>query len=169
MSGLNPELEAMSAVSTILEKLDEQTKSRVVNWVADKYSGASRPVAHASGNGITDKNRETTFSEFVDLYDHVDPSDQAEKALTGAYWFQVVKSEASWQAQGVNSILKDTGNGLTGISHVFERLQARKPALVRQIVKSGKTRQARKTYKLTSAGIKLIDDRISSPLPEESK
>jgi hypothetical protein len=35
-------------------------------------------------------------------------------------------------------------------------LQGRKPALVRQVAKSGRTRQARKKYKLTTAGISAV-------------
>ena len=169
MSELNEEFNAMSTIATLLEKMDEETRTRVINWAADKFAVNTRIATPTTDRAAIEPVGSTDFPDFVDLYDQVNPSDQTEKALTGAYWFQVIQSQPSWQAQEINSALKDTGNGVTGIAHVFERAQAKKPALVRQIVKSGKSRQARKTYKLTSAGIKFIADRIHSLGLEESK
>jgi hypothetical protein len=43
------------------------------------------------------------------------------------------------------------------ITSAFDTLKARKPAAVMQLKKSGSTRQARKTYKLTVAGKNAVE------------
>lgn len=171
MSELNVELQAIAAVVAALDGLDEDVQARVLNWAAAKYKVTTPLLVGVDPQSVSSALKPTSdFTEFVDLYDAVDPSTTAEKILTGAYWLQVIKAEPSWQSSQVNSILKDTGNGVEGIAHAFERAQATKPALVRQVVKSGKSRQARKTHKLTTAGIKLIAEKIgvvSTPNVEE--
>jgi hypothetical protein len=52
------------------------------------------------------------------------------------------------------------GHGLINITAALDDLREAKPALVLQVGKSGKSRQARKTYKLTIAGIKSVEEMI---------
>jgi len=98
----------------------------------------------------------------VDLFDNVNPKFEMEKALTAAYWFQEVWNHGSWQAQSLNNILKDVGHGIGNITDALDRAQRCKPALVRQMAKAGRSRQARKTYKLTTAGLQFIGGRIGA-------
>jgi hypothetical protein len=53
--------------------------------------------------------------------------------------------------------LKNLGQGLANITNAIDGLRNQKPALVLQLKKSGKSQQARKTYKLTVAGIKAVE------------
>jgi hypothetical protein len=89
------------------------------------------------------------------------PKTEAERALAGAYWFQVIQGQADFQGQQVNNELKNVGHGVSNITVALGKLQNQKPALVRQVAKSGRSRQARKKYKLTTAGISAAKAMIS--------
>ncbi len=52
------------------------------------------------------------------------------------------------------------GHGVGNITTALTNAQKHKPALVRQTSKSGKSRQARKTYKLTTAGVKYVREKV---------
>ena len=93
---------------------------------------------------------ERSFEHFVDLFDAVDPKSDVDKALTGAYWLQVVSKQDSWQSLRVNNLLKDMGHGVANVTSALRTAQERKPALVRQVNKSGRSQQSWKTYKLTT-------------------
>lgn len=97
------------------------------------------------------------FEHFADLYDATDPQNDADTTLVGAYWFQVVEAEGSFKGYTVNEALRNMGQGVSNITRTCDRLQAQQPALVRQMAKSGKSKQNRKTYKLTNAGVKAVE------------
>ena len=62
------------------------------------------------------------------------------------------EGQVEFTAQLVNSKLKDLGYGVSNITDAFTTLMKRRPSLVMQTAKQGKSRQARKRYKLTRAG-----------------
>jgi hypothetical protein len=175
----DPEIAAMGAVSDTLAQLpDDGSRARVIRWAADRFGVAlggttrRRDGSNAGGSADVsppDDGEETEFREFVDLFDRVNPAGEVERALTGGYWLQICKSAASWQAQQVNNLLKDTGHGVSNVTRALDGAQGRSPALVRQVSKSGRARQARKTYKLTTSGVTFIRDRLgmTSGAPEE--
>lgn len=159
MDNLDPEIKAMVSVSATLDGLDVDAQARVVRWAAEKYNVMPPRRAAQIGDQPADEDDDLgntpRFDAFVDLYDAVSPDTSVEKVLVGAYWLQVIQGETSWSSLQVNNLLKDTGNGVESINHRLETAQSQKPALVRQISKSGKSRQGRKSYKLTTAGINL--------------
>ena len=167
MENLDPELQAMTSIAALLTNLDEESRARVLNWAADKFgvsiSGNNVNLSiDGDGSEGNDKERPQgkNYVDFVDLFDDVTPNSNFEKALTGAYWIQAMQGEPSWRSLQVNNLLKDTGNGIDHIVDALGSAQRKNPALVRQMAKSGKSRQARKTFKLTSAGIKFIASKI---------
>ncbi len=177
MHELDPEIQAMGEVVVALDRLDDdQKRSRVLRWAADRYGVLLTP--HHGGrlvptNSLADlldndtntiprpaDTRPTShtpperrFDEFVDLFDAVDPQTDVDKALTGAYWLQVISGQPSWQSLRVNNLLKDTGHSLANVTSTLRSAQERKPALVRQVGKSGRSAQAWKQYKLTTSGV----------------
>ena len=154
----DPEIAAMSKVAAALASLDDEARARVIDWTAKKYGvtlAANRSSSsHAPGAGQTPTpaDGDAAYAAFVDLFDHANPRSNPERALIGGYWFQEIGGHPSFDAQEVNDALKDVGHGIGNITQAFNSLQDRKPALVRQMGKSGKTKQARKTYKLTTGG-----------------
>lgn len=89
------------------------------------------------------------------------PATGPQRALVVAYWFQELQGREGWAGADINSALKNMGSGLANVTNTLDSLKARKPALVMQVGKSGRTQQARKTYKLTSAGIRAVSEMLA--------
>lgn len=168
----DPEVEAMSSVVQALADLPEDAQARVLQWAAQRYNiavstrsrtatSSAQDVDNEEGLDSDDGAGSSAYPHFADLFDAVNPTTDTDRALTGGYWFQVVKAAPSFQAQQVNNVLKDVGHGVENIARALTNLQERSPALVRQLSKSGRTKQARKTYKLTTAGVAAIATRLS--------
>lgn len=156
------ELAAMSTIVGALDSLSDEVRSRVLLWAAGRYGVA--PAAsgtHRQGQQETPqdelRNSSRRFEDFADLFDRADPETEVDRALVAGYWFQVVQGENELDAQALNNALKDMGHGITNITRALTTAQAAKPALVRQIQKSGKTQQARKKYRLTTQGIRAAE------------
>lgn len=163
MENVDPEIQAMASIAATLASLDAESQDRVLHWAAAKFGVPGKGIGTAAvhnDNDTKEQAQSDSFADFVDLFDEVNPDSNLEKALTGAYWLQVVQGASSWQSQQVNTLLKDTGNGIDNIVDAFSSAQSKTPALVRQMAKSGKSRQARKTYKLTTSGVKYIAAKI---------
>src|SRR5690348_12573011 len=160
----DPEIEAMSQVAAALDSLADDARARVLRWAADRYGAQIATVAMPNSgrssvgarDGIPEERPQRTaeardatersFDDFVDLFDAVDPKSDVDKALTGAYWLQVISKQDSWQSLRVNNLLKDMGHGVGNVTSALRTAQERKPALVRQVHKSGRSPQAWKTY-----------------------
>ena len=67
----------------------------------------------------------------------------------------------SFDATRANRELKHLGHNVANVTVALTYLMQQKPALVLQLRKSGSTKQARKTYKVTTAGISAIKDRLN--------
>jgi hypothetical protein len=157
------EIDAISKVAAALSELNNEERARVVDWAAKKYGVKLTPEAgrrtrehQTAGDGSVGPSGNAEmpgFTVFADLFDAMTPTTEAERALVGGYWFQIVQGQADFQGQQVNNALKDVGHGVSNITVALGKLQNSKPALVRQVAKSGRSRQARKKYKLTTAGI----------------
>jgi hypothetical protein len=176
----DPEIEAMSQVVAALGSvgLDDDARVRVLRWAAERY-GVSiapavsvRPSAVMSDGPAEDKPSrvpdtrdasEPIFEQFVDLFDAVDPKTDVDKALTAAYWLQIVSKQPSWQSLRVNNLLKDMGHGVGNVTSALKSAQERRPALVRQVAKSGRAAQSWKTYKLTTSGVAHVRRRLGLP------
>ncbi len=175
----DPEISAMSAVAAALRGLDDPGRERVLDWAAKRYGlagtdgprtgqrqadpGQDEDLDEGFNRATASQDADSKFEHFADLYDAVNPSTDVDRALTGGYWFQVVQEQPSFHAQQVNNALKDVGHGLQNVARALTNLQARSPALVRQLSKSGRSQQARKTYKLTTAGINQVNLRLGVP------
>ena len=57
----------------------------------------------------------------------------------------------------VNADLKHIGFRVANITRTIDRLMGQRPSLVVQVRKSGSSRQARKLYKITEAGLAEIE------------
>lgn len=95
-------------------------------------------------------------TDLGDLFDRADPQNQADRVLVVAYWKQVVEGAESFEAFPVSKELKHLGHGIANITGALDTLINQSPKLVLQIAKSGKSRQARKRYKVTREGIRRV-------------
>jgi hypothetical protein len=143
------ELAAMASVASALEGLEDAAVARVLRWAADHFG---LPDAQRAGNGGGQEDG-VRFADIHALFDAGSPTTDAQRALLAGYWFQVHEGEAAFTGAKINSSLRQMGVGAANIASVFTKMIARKPALVQQVSKSGRAQQARKQYRLTTAGV----------------
>jgi hypothetical protein len=162
----DPEVEAMGAVAAALDGLEREQQGRLLRWAADRYSvtlggrkiGGGRD---SSGGSETDASQ---FSDLSDLFGAAAPATDEDRALVIAYWFQELQDEKQPNVSGgqVNKELKHLGHGVRDITKVLSALIATSPQQVIQTRKSGTSRQARKSYKVTKAGIKRVQELLDA-------
>ena len=79
----------------------------------------------------------------------------------GSKRFRTISSRPS-NGQQVNNELKHLGHGTDNITKLIGKLVVTSPQQVLQTRKSGNTRQARKTYKVTKAGLKRVQELLDT-------
>ena len=157
------EITAMQKLAEALFGLDTEATARVLRWAADRFKVAS---VLRSGSEPAEQ-KEATFQDFASLYDSANPSTDAEKALVGGYWFQVIQGQQDLDAQQINAGLKNLGHGIGNITAAFNDLINRTPRLVIQTRKSGTAKQARKKYRLTVEGTRKVKEMLNAKPEQE--
>lgn len=156
------EIKAMGAVSAAVEPLTGEGRARVLLWAVSHYEIAAPRLAitktfSAKSNEPTIQLASSTYETFADLFNAANPKTEKDKAMVAAYYAQVIEGAGSFQSQSLNDGLKNLGHGIGNITEAFNQLKNERPALILQLKKSGSSRQARKTYKLTLEGIKRVE------------
>jgi hypothetical protein len=153
------ELEAMAGVATALDRLEPPARARVLRWAADHFDLANvvQGAGAASGGGGS-RDQQEQFSDIYAMFEAGTPATEEERALLAGYWLQVGESKASFGATAANAALRQMGIGASNIARAYQSLIDRKPALVQQLSKSGRSKQARKQYRLTAAGLKAAQE-----------
>jgi len=164
------EFEAIRTVYKALEALDEDARARVMNYVTSRLNisrehDAEVETPDSAANLDAALRQEQClapkFDSFAELFDAARPSSNQNMALVAGYWLQVCQDQSGFDGQSANSELKNLGQRIENITAAMNSLRAQKPALVIQLKKSGRSQQARKTYKVTVAGIKAVEAMIS--------
>jgi hypothetical protein len=167
------ELGAMTEVAKALEALAEDARGRVLAWANARFlATGTAPLAvgkrgkdQGSESGAAAESRGTSISDFSDIADFYHacaPETDAEKALVISSWFQVVQGVDGIDTFKVNSVLKHLGYGIGNATRAFDQLMSQRPAPVIQLRKAGTTRQARKTFRVTDAGLKRIGQMLNA-------
>lgn len=160
------ELDAMKAIATALEPLEEAARLRALQWALSRYrsrggSGDADPTLGFSAAFPQSAQGNTpSFQTFAELFEAAGPSIERDKALIAAYWTQICQHADSFGAQTLNDELKNLGHRVGNITDALTQLKDERPALVLQLKKSGTSKQARKTYKLSLEGIKRAQSMI---------
>src|SRR5881628_1024573 len=158
------EINAMQKLAEAFDGLPPDAIERVLRWAAGHYGASVGPAPKGLtpriGEGVVVEPDAPKFGSLAELCAAASPTTDADRALVAGYWFQVAEGAAEFSAQAVNSALKQLGHGVSNITSAFETLKTQKPALVMQLKKSGTTKQARKSYKLTVAGLNAVHQMI---------
>ena len=163
------ELAAMASVLSALKDLDPEVQERVLRWAGDRL-GVESPIGGKKDTrlGTPGTNGERPeFTDFASLHEAAGPETDANRALVAGYWFQVIRGQAELDAQALNAALKNLGHRIANITEALTSLKSTRPALVIQTQKKGTTRQARKKYKLTTAGVKAVEAMLAPSRPHE--
>lgn len=159
------EINAMSQVAAALSPLDDGGRNRVLQWAMSRYRGKNHGLLRGlMDGGAPEEGRPggpLQFETFAELFEATHPATEREKALVAAYWAQIGQSQPSFGSQTLNDDLKDLGHGVGNITDALTALKEERPALILQLKKSGTSKQARKTYKLTQEGIRRVHAMIS--------
>lgn len=169
----DPEVTAMQQLNNSLSPLDEAARQRVIEWAIKRYGSAIASATaseQASIHVSTMRNAPATtltnansseYADFADLYDAATPKTDHMKALVGGYWLQVCTGQTSFASADVNALLKNHGHPVSNITRAFDLLRESKPSYAAQLEKSGKSKQARKKMKLTTAGTRKVQAMIA--------
>lgn len=161
------EFAAINAVYTALAPLSQSAQHRVVTYISSLLelggisdSSQSNPISSAaespSESGTDDHSSgKESFATFADFFNAASPRTQADGALVAAVWLLDQGSE-QFAALAINRELQNLGRRIGNITDALSSLQSKKPALVVQVKKAGRSRQARKTYKVTRPGIERV-------------
>lgn len=167
------EFAAMHSVFFALEPLEDDARRRVINYIVSRLniteSGELASIP-SKGERVPEETEESNspvdeqnFSSFAELFEIIDPKTHADRALAAGYWLQKCVGADSFDAQSANNELKNLGYGLPNVTAAIESLKKAKPAaLARQLRKSGKSQQARKTYQITDAGVRKIKESLGA-------
>lgn len=171
---VDPETVAMQQVAASLAELPKQVQERIADWTMKRYGGAQAAIEAGDRVSavVTAKRKEQTVSSavggngeyaaFAELFDAASPETGTNSALVGGYWLQVCQARESFASQEVNDLLKNQGHPVANITKAFTLLRDCKPRLVHQLQKAGKSRQARKTMKLTQEGLRRVEKMLNS-------
>jgi hypothetical protein len=154
------EAKAMQELAEVFKGLQPDAIRRVLRWATDVYGAKVVPAPSGAPAAVTANSSNSTASQFTDvgeLFAAASPTTDADKALVVGYWFQYVEGQSDLNSQAINTALKHLGHSIGNITTAFDNLKARRPAPVIQLKKSGTSKQARKTYRLTSAGKTAVE------------
>ncbi|MFA6029316.1 MAG: hypothetical protein WC969_05650 [Elusimicrobiota bacterium] len=149
---------ALAAVTEALKELDRDGVSRVLRWAAEAH-GLTRLEGAARGGDL--RRESLDFPDPGALLAAAGTSGSAERALLAGFWHQVVRGETDFDAFSVNRALKGHGEGLPNVTKTLSSLMER--ALVVSLRKGGKTKQARKRYRLSPSGVERAKALLRSP------
>ncbi len=156
------ELDAMKKIAAALEPLDDAARARALQWASSRFRGPNALVVSGGLTRMASHGGDTTtsgaFGSFAELFDAASPTTEKDKALVAAYWVQMCQNVTSFASQSLNDLLKDLGHGVGNITEALNQLKGERPALVLQLKKSGTSKQARKTFKLTNEGAKRVSE-----------
>jgi hypothetical protein len=115
----------------------------------------------ASGaNGRPIPTHPAAADGFAPLLQQWRPRKASERALLAAYYLAEVRGETHMTSQAINGELKEHGLAVSNITRAIDTNLRARPPLMRQTRKLGRTRQARKEYRMTSEGIEAVRARI---------
>ena len=170
---IDKELSAMQSLFSILESLDTNARSRVINYsivrleidlqgtAGFQTDGRITPIAKGHEDATTnDVSLVQEYATFAELYDATQPKSNSGKALVAGYWLQVCQHAENFGSQSANKDLKNLGHGIPNITAAMNVLIKSEPSLALQLRKSGKSRQSRKLYKVTATGIRAVENMI---------
>lgn len=171
------EIDAMSSVASALGDLDEDQQGRVLRWAAERYgvtigerstpAGAGHGGAGGDFDGdedVTDeeiKDEAPVYEHFAELFAAAQPTKNEDKALVAAYWVQAIQGQDQWASRTLNNELKNLGHPIANITDALTSNMRKKPQRIIQLRKSGSSRQATKTYKVTHEGLVYVQGMLS--------
>ncbi len=162
----DPEIKAMNDIYKVFQDLDEDARVRVVNWLISKFS-INRPKSVATLTSPQVKLEDSSggialFNSIADLFGKAVFKTESDKVLLVATYLQLRENKEELTSREINKELNHLGHGVSNITVAIGVLINRKPSLMIQTRKEGKSQQAQKKYKVTIEGIKTVNTMLST-------
>jgi|SRR5208283_3495760 len=155
-----PELKAMGDVYSVLKNLEDEGRQRVIDWIIGKFALSSTSqkkrggLPKTEGNAREEENRDfDCFDSVADVYANASVKTDSDKVLVLASYLQLKKGGEDLTGREINKELTHLGHGVSNITSTISALMNRKPQLMIQTRKEGKSQQAQKKYKVTNEGL----------------
>lgn len=169
MSDLSEVKELLDEINRAISSYDPVLKERARDILIERAFGApSSAPASAPGPRPRGRPRKEGGDEQGDSVDlgsllaRWNPSTMSDKALLGAYYLSRVRGEETVTSQAINSELKRNGLAISNITRAIEaNMRPDRPLMVQE-KKMGSTKQARKQYRITPAGIDAVERRLQN-------
>ena len=169
----NHELRIIENICGLLRPLSNEGRARVVTYISNLFQIADKNRVFQSDLEENDEEASVVklqkyqpygsseYPTFAELYAAVQPKKKLESVLLSAYWIQAESDDKRFMSQAVNTQLKHLGIRISNITSAINRLKDRDPSWILQVNKSGKSKQARKIYMVTDAGMKRVREMIN--------
>lgn len=166
------EIIAMQESYNLLKDLEPDAQKRVINWLTGRLnlSGQIKQKIQNNQESFNGDDINSYFSSYktlADLFAIANVKSDQDKVLLTASYLQVKNNVPELISREINKELENLGHKVGNITNTISSLMFKKPQLMIQTRKEGKTQQAQKKYKVTIEGLtaakKLIikNDEIS--------
>ncbi|MBI5455221.1 MAG: hypothetical protein HY956_11370 [Deltaproteobacteria bacterium] len=153
----DPEIKAMSDVNEAIKELQDDAKTRVIQWILNKYSLNLGAVVNKGARPNAENSRDIdikSFDSVANIFEKATPQNAPDKVLIVAAFLQEKFDKSELTGGEIHKELRHLGHGLSNITDTISQLEAKKPKLMIQTKKEGKSKQAKKKYKVTAEGLK---------------
>jgi hypothetical protein len=157
----DPEIKAITEIAKAFTDLTDDQLQNVLLYINARY-GTRKSAAHQRLTGFDSASpmAATEHESIGDFFDAAAPQTEAERVLSVAYWTQVIEGASDFEAFPVSKHLKHLGHPVSNITRALDSMIHQTPRLIIQTNKSGRTKQARKRYKVTREGIKRVQSML---------
>lgn len=170
MSDISEAKELLDEINTAISSYDPVLKEKARDILLERAFGSAqaappstasaaprprgRPRADASGGGGEEAG------DLASLLTRWSPTTMSDKALLGAYYLTRARGEDTVTSQAINTELKRNGLAISNITRAIEaNMRPDRPLMVQE-KKMGSTKQARKQYRITPAGVETVERKL---------
>ena len=174
--GHDPEIVAMNKVYNVFRNLDNGKRKRIIHWLIDRFGLMGDKPLHELTHPIQ-KQTETKpmkkekqekavkplekrgvkqYDTVLDLFSEAKIKKSTGKILLMAAYLQERHNFKEITTYDINFRLKRIKHGVTNISSLINGILKRKPQLLDEIKKEGQTKHARRKFRVTEEGLKVV-------------
>jgi hypothetical protein len=166
---LDKELYAMHNIMHIFDELnDKEMIQRILFWIFKKYEievdvslPANKFINNSNGAKLS-SDISIRYDSLADFLSLLSPSTDVERTLAVAYYLQVFIKKEELTSRDIHFELKQLGYPSANITVAISRIINRKPQLMIQLRKEGNSKQAQKVFKVSSMGIRYIQEKLDA-------
>ena len=161
MDNLDDYKKKLDKINRIVKDYDPELKRLAVPMLFEAAIGKKPTLKSLQGHGKPDDaESEEGVLEFEEVFSKANPSSESDKALVAGYYLQDMKGQKQFTGREANKLLGDLGHRVKNITDALSKNMDCRPHLVMQIKKRGRSKQAKKDYKLTTKGLQVVRDWI---------